>query len=216
MHLNIMIEYRYLASSTSILMRNTFPPCEFFMTCKSSTMRLAIGLALAVTIFVARDGNAVSFRANETRESDYGLQTSLPKSFGAGEFTLDVRVRLDESYPVGRTGPQDSPGQLRNWSSADPAPYSRDDWWFEGNFLLDGHNNSAFWEGTFSIQFCGGGRVRWLFGDDLRSTRMFVRTCAAIGMRLKDIPSCRQGGSGELRSRRLLGDWNNTQTLMVS
>ncbi len=139
------------------------------MTYKSSTMRLTIGLALAVTIFVARDGNAVSFRANEARETDYGLQTALPKTFGVGEFTLDVRVRLDESYPVGRTGPQDSPGQLRNWSSADPAPYSRDDWWFEGNFLLDGHNNNAFWEGTFSIQFCGGGRVRWLFGDDVKA-----------------------------------------------
>lgn len=51
-----------------------------------------------------------------------------------------------------------------------PAPYSSGSWWFDGNFLLDGHNNNAccgFSDGTFSLQFYGGGRVRWLFGDGM-------------------------------------------------
>jgi hypothetical protein len=44
-------------------------------------------------------------------------------------------------------------------------PYSSSDWWFPGNFLLDGHNNSSFGNGTFSLQFYGGGRLRWQLGD---------------------------------------------------
>jgi len=137
-------------SAVRVINRHTFP-----------------AMAVLVTIFVTTHGHAVNFRANDSLESDYGVQTEIPKSFGTGEFTLDIRVRLDESFPVGPTGPQDSPAQLRHWSSADPKPYSREDWWFEGNFLLDGHNNNGFWKGTFSVQFCGGGRVRWLFGDDV-------------------------------------------------
>ena len=52
-----------------------------------------------------------------------------------------------------------------NWSDANVTPYSSGDWWFHGNFLLDGHNNSIFSNGTFSLQFYDGGRIRWLFGD---------------------------------------------------
>jgi hypothetical protein len=35
--------------------------------------------------------------------------------------------------------------------------------------LLDGHNNSSFGDGTFSLQLYGTGRIRWLFGDGAAS-----------------------------------------------
>lgn len=74
-------------------------------------------------------------------------------------------IKPDNSYPTGSTA--SGSGQLNNWSSADYAPYSSSGWWYEGNFLLDGHNNagSNFQNGTFTLQFYGRGRVRWLFGD---------------------------------------------------
>lgn len=55
--------------------------------------------------------------------------------------------------------------QRSQWCTADPAPSSTSDWWYKGNFLIDGHNNSSFGAGTFSLQFYGGGRVRWTLGD---------------------------------------------------
>ncbi len=61
--------------------------------------------------------------------------------------------------------------QLANWSDADPKPYSDSGWWLTGNFLLDGHTRpqgflgGATREGTFSLQFHGGGRLRWMFAD---------------------------------------------------
>ena len=74
-------------------------------------------------------------------------------------------IRPDTSFPVGPTRPEGSLAQRTNWTAADLAPYVASDWWYEGNFLLDGHNNASFGAGTFSLQFYGGGRVRWLFGD---------------------------------------------------
>ncbi len=103
---------------------------------------------------------------NAPGDYDYGRQLELPPGFGSAEFTFELWIRPDDSYPVGPTTPG-TPGQLINWSDADNPPYSSDDWWYEGNFLLDGHNNANanFEEGTFSLQFYGGGRVRWHFGD---------------------------------------------------
>ncbi len=66
--------------------------------------------------------------------------------------------------PVGPTT-DGSVAQRTHWSTADRAPYSAPDWWYEGNFLLDGHDNATFADGTFSLQMYGGGRLRWLFGD---------------------------------------------------
>jgi peptidoglycan/LPS O-acetylase OafA/YrhL len=106
---------------------------------------------------------SLAFRANEPRRFDYALQRNLPAGFGKGEFTLEFFVQPDEKLPVGTTS--DGVSQLTNWSESDSSPYGDDAWWYVGNFLLDGHNNAAFGEGTFSVQFHGAGRVRWLFGD---------------------------------------------------
>jgi chitodextrinase len=99
-----------------------------------------------------------------SQNQDYADQTVLPPGFGDGEFTFEVWIRPNDSFPVGPT--DGGADQLQNWSSTDIRPYSTGNWWFKGNFLLDGHNNgSDFSDGTFSLQFYGGGRVRWLFGD---------------------------------------------------
>jgi len=100
-------------------------------------------------------------------DQDHAVQTDIPPGFGQGEFTFELWIRPDNSFPVGPTdGGQD---QLRNWTEDDNTPYSSGNWWFDGNFLLDGHNNgSGFAQGTFTLQFYGAGRVRWLFGDDAR------------------------------------------------
>lgn len=127
--------------------------------------RCTSAIALCATLFVTHAAFAVTFHKNGAFDCEYGKQTEIPPTFGAGEFTLELRIKLDESFPVGSVSPQYSPQQRVNWSDADAVPYSSWDWWFVGNFLLDGHNNNDFKSGTFSIQFYGGGRVRWLFGD---------------------------------------------------
>lgn len=100
---------------------------------------------------------------NEPYEHDYGQQLSLPQGFGSGEFTLQIWVKPNDEYPVGSTA---GDAILTNWSDTDIPPYSDPQWWYRGNFLLDGHNNNGgFSNGTFSLQFYDGGRVRWLFGD---------------------------------------------------
>lgn len=106
---------------------------------------------------------SLNFVQNANSQHDYARHTTIPSGFGSGEFTLEVWLRPDDSFPIGATG--GGSNQLIRWSSADPEPYSSSGWWFTGNFLLDGHNNSSFADGTFSLQFVGGGRVRWDFGD---------------------------------------------------
>ena len=108
---------------------------------------------------------SLNFVENAQAEHDYGRQMSIPAGFGDGEFTMELWIRPDDSYPVGPTdGGSD---QLINWSDADNDPdIDGGSWWYDGNFLLDGHNNvGGFGEGTFSLQFYGGGRIRWHFGD---------------------------------------------------
>ena len=105
----------------------------------------------------------VRFIENATATHEYGQQLTLPDGFGSEEFTLEFFVRLDNTYPTGPTST--GTNQLINWFSGDPTPYSSGDWWFDGNFLLDGHNNNDFSAGTFSVQFYGEGRLRWLLGD---------------------------------------------------
>jgi hypothetical protein len=103
--------------------------------------------------------------ASTSAPKDYARLTQLPGGFGSVEFTVEVWIKPDTAFPVGSTRPENTEAQRRNWSDADITPYSRGDWWFEGNFLLDGHNNASFGAGTFSLQWYGGGRVRWLVGD---------------------------------------------------
>jgi hypothetical protein len=114
---------------------------------------------------------AIRFMANEPQSFDFADQRRLPSTFGRGEFTFEVWIKPDQSLPLGRTD-RGTIGQLKNWSVADDRPYSTPTWWFSGNFLLDGHTRpDGFFpentrEGTFSLQFYGGGRLRWMFADD--------------------------------------------------
>ncbi len=134
------------------------------MRCKSPMTRLLQAMLLIAAWASVARAESLSFIANGPNDHEYGLLTSIPTGFGEGEFTMELWLKPDDSYAVG-TIASGTPGQLTLWAAADVEPYSSGGWWFRGNFLLDGHNNSAFENGTFSLQFYGGGRVRWLFGD---------------------------------------------------
>ena len=125
----------------------------------------AVALCCAAAVLAglgaaARADSIEFFITAESEAYDYGEQTTLPEGFGDGEFTLELWIRPNDSFPVGTTLPQGSAAQRTNWSDTDNMPLSSSSWWFEGNFLLDGHNNSNFTAGTFSLQFYGGGRLR--------------------------------------------------------
>lgn len=114
---------------------------------------------------------ALRFLKSEAGHFDFADQRALPPTFGAGEFTFEFWIKPDASFPVGFTD-RGTLNQLSAWSNADIAPYSSGNWWFAGNFLLDGHTRPDGFtsdktrEGTFSLQFYGGGRLRWMFADD--------------------------------------------------
>lgn len=135
-------------------------------------MNLRLLLITAIFLLGVAPAHASSIRFLENRPIDYDFLdlAAVPGDFGQGEFSFELWVRPDAGYPVGSTlrGTFD---QLRNWSSADPEPYSSDGWWLAGNWLLDGHTRPRGYrpgdtrEGTFSLQFYGGGRLRWMFAD---------------------------------------------------
>jgi len=134
-------------------------------------LRLAVIAFLLVVVDIHGPCAALRFVRNKPEHFDFADQRVLPPTFGMGEFTLEIWIKPDASYPVGRTD-RSSINQLQNWSEADPRPYGTPDWWFVGNFLLDGHTRPDGFtpdktrEGTFSLQFYGGGRLRWMFADD--------------------------------------------------
>jgi len=110
-------------------------------------------------------------------EEEYAQQLSIPAGFGIGDFTLQLWVRPDLAGGIG-------PNPVTQWTGVDTPPNPNDDtnWWWDGNFLLDGHNNNTYRNGTFSLQFYGGGRVRWLFGDgspNLLAVQAYPATNAA-------------------------------------
>ena len=98
--------------------------------------------ALAALPSASGAQGSIAFFVNDPNDYDYGLQLAIPQGFGDGEFTLEVWLRPEDSFPFGPTS--GGPGQLTNWSDADVEPYSGCCWWFDGNFLLDGHNNGGF------------------------------------------------------------------------
>ncbi len=128
--------------------------------------RCARALVIAATCGCAHLAEAGSFEfvVNAANNHDYGRQLIIPGGFGSGEFTFELWLRPSESLPVGPID-DDTLQQLVYWAEEDHEPYSSSTWWFRGNFLLDGHNNVSFLDGTFSLQFYGGGRLRWSFGD---------------------------------------------------
>lgn len=105
----------------------------------------------------------IQFLQNATSNYDYGQHTTIPNGFGDGEFTLKVVVTPYQTTTIGDT--ENSPGVRENWADETAEPYTSSDWWFLGNFLLDGHNNNAPDDGTFDLMVFNSGRVRWLFGD---------------------------------------------------
>lgn len=131
----------------------------------ASIPRPALIAALLLPCWSVAMAESIEFFVNNPNDNDYTQQVDLPTGFGDGEFTFELWIRPNDSFPVGPTtgGVENT---RDNWAEADNQPYGGGNWWFSGNFLLDGHNNgSSFSEGTFSLQFYGGGRVRWLFGD---------------------------------------------------
>ena len=108
---------------------------------------------------------SILFVSNAADDFEYGRIQTVPVGFGAGEFALTMQVLLTtgtaSSYNFGDAA------ELTNWSAHNVTPYSAADWWYHGNFLLDGHNNngSAFHNGTLSCQITNSGRQRWVFGD---------------------------------------------------
>jgi len=127
----------------------------------------ALVALLAASASTAAGAASLEFFVNAPSDYDYGTQLVLPAGFGNGEFTLELWIRPNDSFPTGSTA--GGTGQRENWSNADLQPYSSSTWWYAGNFLLDGHNNGNFTDGTFSLQFYGSGRVRWLFGDGVNA-----------------------------------------------
>lgn len=122
-----------------------------------------LGACVGVAALSPRAARAASIRfgANTYSEAqDYGKQLRLPPGFGDGEFTFELWIKPDDLFPFGSTRPTGGEQQMQNWSTADPSPDIGSTWWFEGNFLLDGHNNRGN-GGTFSLQFYGSGRLRW-------------------------------------------------------
>jgi len=122
-------------------------------------------LAAVVVVAPSPAGSfgGIQFVTNASLDYDHGLHTGLPNGWGDGEFTLKVVISPDDSAPIGET--QSSSGRINNWANETAEPYSDPQWWFLGNFLLDGHNNSVYANGTFSFQIHNSGYMRWLFGD---------------------------------------------------
>lgn len=106
--------------------------------------------------------NSLDFVTNAADDHEHAAISVLPDGFGDAEFTLELWVRPRvASFSAASDG---SAAQLTDWMTFNPAPYDTPEWWFRGNFLLDGHNNTDFFAGTLSLQFANG-RVRATFGD---------------------------------------------------
>jgi hypothetical protein len=130
------------------------------------------GMAIIARLAPAQAGRPeLRFVASEPRAYVFADQRFLPPEFGRAEFTLELWITPDTSYPVGETS-RGTIGQLTNWSTADPQPYVSASWWLAGNWLLDGFSRPDGFgpgdsrAGSMGLQFYGGGRLRWMFADD--------------------------------------------------
>lgn len=138
----------------------------------TASRRRATWLPSVLLICAATNAEAGSLRfvANPPTRYDFVDIAQLPSSFGRGEFAFEMWIKPDTGFPVGPVW-RSGYNQLSNWSDADPEPYSSDGWWLSGNWLLDGHTRPRGFgpgdsrEGTFSLQFYGGGRLRFMFAD---------------------------------------------------
>jgi hypothetical protein len=130
------------------------------------TLLLALACALPLTVPAA----SLRLLENGPQQHDFADLPSLPARFGEGEFTVELWIKPDARYSVGPVW-RASKRQLSHWSDADPKPYANPAWWLTGNWLLDGMTRPRGYgpgdsrEGSFGLQFYGGGRLRWLFAD---------------------------------------------------
>ena len=130
---------------------------------------VAAVILYCTTVSVSNAGS-VNLQQSEPEQFDFLDVTAVPPDFGRGEFTFELWIKPDNSFPVGPTY-RGSATRRVNWTEADIEPYSRTGWWWEGNWLLDGHTRPDGFGpgsnriGTFSLQFYGGGRLRWMFSD---------------------------------------------------
>ena len=136
-------------------------------------MRRALALAAAAAALLAggrAEAGSIYFGANRPEQYDFADLAQLPRAFGRGEFTFELWVKPDHRFPVGETA-RGTRDQLTHWTALDAEPYSSHFWWLPGNWLLDGHSRPNGYgpgdsrAGTFSLQFYGGGRLRWMFAD---------------------------------------------------
>ena len=140
-------------------------------------------MALIAARTPPRPIGSIVFSVNGASDNESARITGLPDGFGDGEFTFQVWFRCDDGQSFADCSV--AANQLNSWDNNTPAAYVSAQWWFRGNFLLDGHNNqsSNFFDGTFSIQICNG-RVRWTFGDG-----------TAADARVGDIHACQDYSS---------------------
>ena len=135
-----------------------------------SALKCACVLLMELSLFSSLSAGSLHFVANLPQQYDFVDIPRLPKEFGRGEFTLELWVKPDNGFPVGPVR-RATIAQLSNWSEEDPEPYSGGGWWWSGNWLLDGFTRphgittADTREGSFGLQFYGGGRVRWTFAD---------------------------------------------------
>lgn len=109
---------------------------------------------------------AVRFRSRPTAAvgDNHGVLSDLPAGFGQGEFTFELWFQASDLDRIPAGAGYD---RRLDWATTDSQPYSSGSWWYDGNFLIDGHNNADVPSGTFSLQLFGRGRVRWDLGDGL-------------------------------------------------
>lgn len=119
---------------------------------------------------------SLTFVENAVGSYERAVLSTIPDGFGDGEFTLELffKCLVNGTYALGdinTNGTSSSLPQRQLWSSYNPAKYASFDstygeWWYHGNFLIDGHNNTSgrLDEGTFSLQIAAG-RPRWTFSD---------------------------------------------------
>jgi hypothetical protein len=132
---------------------------------------------------------AIQFVESAEDDHDYATLTAMPDGFGDGDSTLQFRVRLDSGA---------------TWVQSNPTMYTTD-WWFDTDFLFDGHNNTNYYAGTYSFGFYNNGRPRWMIGNG-----------ATANARVGDLHAC-QGGSSLLDDQEhlitLVTDFSGSDTI---
>jgi hypothetical protein len=130
------------------------------MSAAASAAQLAAGATSQIV------SGSIAFVTNTQNNNESARMTGMPAGFGVGEYTLEVRIWPDATIGFGSTSTQDSTNQRTLWSNNNATMYGNEAWWYDGNFLLDGHNNGQYHLGTLSIQFNNSGRAQVTIGDN--------------------------------------------------